>query len=746
MNFYLAEFYSTITSFPGNLTYHLIVSFSIAGALYLAYQNWRASGFPQGRRMVVGLSILLLLRLAFFFTSIFLLVFDPDSDLYLPPLDRTINTLSLLVLVWLWAFPEPSRTADTIIGISGCFILVLSGITLVNWSETIAAAPSPQGGVFFNEHIQLNSIWEGVSLGICLIGLVLLVVRRPNSWGLGMMMFLIMGFGHLAHLLFPLRGVHFAGSVRLAQLAAYPILLALPGRFIHAAKSASQAETPPLTVERRSYGTEAETFRAFTALVTETNPENLCTAYSRTISNIMLADICLLLVLRDKELTFECGYDLIREQGFPGATFGEQDLPLIASALERNKPLRLPASSTSPDLKSLSRSLETNRVGHLLAAPIPYDDDRPITGIVLLSPYSYRAWNSLDEEYLVEVARSLAKIASHNQLLGERERALEELENQLGARPSEPDEPRPGFATMHEWEWEAGDSVGFSASAITAATLAELITAHEDAQETNRTLQAEIDRLSQELQVSTPSPTLSGISEEVRQPLQSIREYSELLLSGSAGELTEEERKYVLRIRASGERIEASFNDILAYSPPGQSALSTNEPVSLYELIDEAIDFTRPQLREKNIAIRVDLPDQLPDLGVDREALQQILIFLLQNAGDATPLNGEIALHARPDGLNRTPGDILVQITDAGGGISEDDLPRVFSRLAYLEGDGITGVGDKGVGLALTKNLVEAQQGKIWVDSHPGDGATYNVLLPSYRTSSNGGPAHGSAG
>ncbi|MDX1437503.1 MAG: ATP-binding protein, partial [Anaerolineales bacterium] len=139
-------------------------------------------------------------------------------------------------------------------------------------------------------------------------------------------------------------------------------------------------------------------------------------------------------------------------------------------------------------------------------------------------------------------------------------------------------------------------------------------------------------------------------------------------------------------------------------------------------------------------AIHVDLPDELPELGVDREALQQILIFLLQNAGDATPLNGEIALHASSKTDKNPDADILLQVTDAGGGISDEDLPNIFSRVAYTEGSGIAGVGDKGVGLAVAKNLIEAQRGKIWVDSRPGDGATYNVLLPSYHPSTNGGP------
>jgi len=162
--------------------------------------------------------------------------------------------------------------------------------------------------------------------------------------------------------------------------------------------------------------------------------------------------------------------------------------------------------------------------------------------------------------------------------------------------------------------------------------------------------------------------------------------------------------------------------------------------VSLYELIDEAIDFTRPNLTEKNIALRVDLPDELPELGIDRDALQQALIFLLQNAGAATPSNGEIALYARPSPEQDLSRDVLVQVIDEGGGISAEDLPKIFSRLSYTDGSGISGVGDKGIGLALAKQLIETQRGRIWVESQLGVGSTFNILLPTYNPHPNGDP------
>lgn len=76
---------------------------------------------------------------------------------------------------------------------------------------------------------------------------------------------------------------------------------------------------------------------------------------------------------------------------------------------------------------------------------------------------------------------------------------------------------------------------------------------------------------------------------------------------------------------------------------------------------------------------------------------------------------------------------ILLQVRDSGGGIAEEDLPRVFTRLYRAENVLIQGVGDTGVGLSLAKTLTEANGGRIWVQSEPGVGATFSVLLPVAR-------------
>jgi signal transduction histidine kinase len=146
-------------------------------------------------------------------------------------------------------------------------------------------------------------------------------------------------------------------------------------------------------------------------------------------------------------------------------------------------------------------------------------------------------------------------------------------------------------------------------------------------------------------------------------------------------------------------------------------------------VIDNAMSYTSAQVREKNISIHLDLPKKLGPILADREALQQIFVHLLQNAGSATPFEGAVKLKVQTKNEKGTEY-ILIQVTDTGGGISASDIGRVFTRMFRADNVLIQGVGDTGVGLSITKTLTEAHRGRIWVESEPGAGSTFSVLLP----------------
>ena len=102
----------------------------------------------------------------------------------------------------------------------------------------------------------------------------------------------------------------------------------------------------------------------------------------------------------------------------------------------------------------------------------------------------------------------------------------------------------------------------------------------------------------------------------------------------------------------------------------------------------------------------------------DRDALQQILTYFLQNAAAITPPTGTITLDARISAGDDDGPYLIVEVTDQGGGIPMDEVGKVFDREYRSEHPSIPGIGDRGVGLAITRTLVEAHQGRIWVESN----------------------------
>ncbi len=759
---FFPEIVTRLTEFPGNLSFHLVIAFSIAGALILALNHWRSSEFPQGRRMVLGLALLMALRLTYFFTGAFLQAADPNHSA-LPVVDRTIHLISIILIIWLWAFPEPLRLADGATVLLSLLVLTYMALSLAALSATTDLAVSVALG------------WDIFALALLGFGALALYLRQPNQWGTGFAALLLLFTGHIYSLIVPTPLQEIPGAIRLAQLAAYPLLFMLPQRFPLPQSAPISSAQSDLTVERPLYGPQPEAMKAFIELAAGRNPEEICRAFARSVASVMLADLCMIvsLWLESGELVIRCGFDLIREQPFPGTSLNESILPVLSAALRQGRPLRLPASSTSPDLMALAQGFGLERVGHLLAAPVPSSDSRLAEGVVLLSPYSNRGWTADDQELLVETAAALIKVARRNEEIAALQEALDDARQKLELAESYFEKTNQENEALRAQLASLPEALAPGSSA-TAETLGALLEAQEEAQQTIKQLRSEIKRLeSQQAQTGEQEPELASgelklalqevarlrealertetelavhlraagdttptvdrtpdviasLIQDLRQPLSSIKGYTDLLLSESVGILGSLQIKFLGRISASVERLQAMIEDLIQLTLVDRAkAILDREQVDLAEIIDAAIASTRAQLSEKHIILRVDLPDRLPRLHADRNALEQILIQLLEKAGAATPNEGEIALHARVE-QNGHHDHILMQITDSGGGIPEDQLARLFAPAAEERPT----VEPAGTPLAITKALVEAHQGRIWVESETGRGATYSILLP----------------
>jgi signal transduction histidine kinase len=228
---------------------------------------------------------------------------------------------------------------------------------------------------------------------------------------------------------------------------------------------------------------------------------------------------------------------------------------------------------------------------------------------------------------------------------------------------------------------------------------------------------------------------IGGFSRELHRTLSAALQNIDLLLGDSVGTLNPMQRNLLETIKASTARLHAVIEDFVqVITLKATSSALAHEPVDLNPIIKEVIDETSSQMRAKRVTLNLDLPENLPPIGVEPEALRQILTRLLSNAGAASPLQGTVHLRAQIK-TEDSKEHLVLQVSDTGGGIPPEDLPRIFTPL-YRETDiPARGVGETGMGLFIVKTLTEAQNGRIWVDTELGVGSTYNVLIPVGRDS-----------
>lgn len=218
---------------------------------------------------------------------------------------------------------------------------------------------------------------------------------------------------------------------------------------------------------------------------------------------------------------------------------------------------------------------------------------------------------------------------------------------------------------------------------------------------------------------------VATVSHELRTPLTSIRGYLDLLLDGEAGSLTDEQYHFLTIVGRNADRLLRVAGDLLFVAQVEAGTLSLQrEPADLDELVRQAVDAARPAAAEKRVELEVE-PDGLCEVDVDRARLAQVLDNLLSNAVKFTPAGGHVTVRTR-----RRGDSVALEVVDDGMGMSESELDHLFRRFYRASGAIEQAIQGTGLGLTITKAIVEAHDGRITVMSSPGDGTTFSVELP----------------
>jgi PAS domain S-box-containing protein len=223
------------------------------------------------------------------------------------------------------------------------------------------------------------------------------------------------------------------------------------------------------------------------------------------------------------------------------------------------------------------------------------------------------------------------------------------------------------------------------------------------------------------------STFLANMSHELRSPLNSIIGFAELLHDGKLGAVSDPHKEYLGDILQSSQQLLHLVNDVLDLAKVESGKIEfLPEPVAIEKLFQEVVHAIQVIALNKNIRIEVDVAPGVGQVVADAARLKQVLYNYLSNALKFTPEGGRVVVRARLE----PPDHFRLEVEDTGIGIPAEDVGRLFVEFRQLENGAAKRFEGSGLGLALTKRIVEAQGGQVGVRSTPGQGSTFHAVLP----------------
>jgi len=219
----------------------------------------------------------------------------------------------------------------------------------------------------------------------------------------------------------------------------------------------------------------------------------------------------------------------------------------------------------------------------------------------------------------------------------------------------------------------------------------------------------------------------STISHELRTPLASIKAMLEILISKTAGDLTENQENFLVKIKGNIDRLDSLVYDVLSLAKfeSGKQTLDL-KPNDINSIIKEAADMQKPLARKKGLFLNLELSQDMPKIASDENMVYQLLANLLGNATKFTDKGGITVASS----VCKDKNCIKVTVKDTGLGIKEEDKEKLFGRFQQLGDPATREPGGTGLGLAISKEIVQKHGGKIWVESNPEKGSSFIFILP----------------
>jgi signal transduction histidine kinase len=685
----------------------------------------------------------------------------------LPFLERSSLSLMMIWTAWLWLSYKKSVFMDVIAGI----LTILFPVIIISLSW-----------IFPNNNISYNGspadiIWHFLVILCSLIFTIFLLRSQApvGAYGVGMMLLILTGF--TLSLVFISNEGDVSGAARLGMLSAFPLLPVLAYRQEHLASQTMPPSTFDEVMALSKVPPLPERIIDWMDAAGNSEPIRLQEDFARLLCQSANATACVFLRPSERPgiLHLTSGYDLRNRAWIESKELSVESIPQTYDHVKNNTQAVIKKNGNQPsEIDKFSSWLRIDDINAM--AILPVKDTSVIWGSAIL--FRISSVPSFSAEDLQIYSRTMAALTNVfrnaeswkkgkvdiarltneiNNLNEKNQVLLNNLEStRMAAVQVWPEPDLNQILTLQQASQSEIDRIQ-SENKLLLMALAEEREGKPPLESNNQALAMEIElretrkdltRLQNLLEETQRKvlemekrPSLSvnsveklrkyfALTKQIRDPLAAINGYVDLLMSKNEEDIIDpNEKKSLKSMHSSLKKLHLIMEGIDALDI-SQSGVIDLEPESMemFSAIDQAISSISPALSQKGISLRLQLPDTLPPMQTYHEALQKVIVYLLRNAGKATPPNGTVELSVETHDEPPEPY-LILGVTDGGGGIAPDDLKKVFTATPQM-GHSIPGLGETGSGLTAAKTLIEAHGGRIWIDSVQGVSTTISVLLP----------------
>ncbi len=264
----------------------------------------------------------------------------------------------------------------------------------------------------------------------------------------------------------------------------------------------------------------------------------------------------------------------------------------------------------------------------------------------------------------------------------------------------------------------------FKENSVTASLLSRPKQSMEQHQSYQKTTEEQIIQLKKLDKIK--SNFLSVTSHELRTPMSVIKGYIQMMLKGNLGTISNEQKKALEIVLRNSNQLDTLIQDILDISRLESGTMKfIPERTNVKNMVEQTIETMQTIADTKNIKISINLEENTPDLIIDQERVKQVIVNLLNNAIKFSYDESIITISIR-----KTGNYVVFEIQDFGRGIPKDKQDKIFEIFYQTDLERDRKFGGVGLGLAISRGIILAHGGNIWVESEPGKGSTFRLTLP----------------